>query len=621
MMPDGVCWLAGPLGLDSWAGAVTGILRDGDAATLINAPAPGIAQRLRAQGIRRVEKVLMTHHRRDAADGLAEVLEAWSPEVAVPAAERPLFENPSGYWGDPRARWRLLCNHVPYHATHAEPVPVAQAVGEGDALAWRGWRIGVLATPGCTDGSVSYLVRRRDAEGAFAFTGDLIWGPGQVRDLYSLQHEVARNGFRVGDYHGFLGAMWTVLESLERVLAATPEALVPAHGVVMTNPAEAAALLRARFEAAYRQYVNISALRWYFPQFFADHRPDAGTLPTQETAPLPPSVRRLNGTTWALVAEDRHAILIDPYCPAAVEAAAQAVASGEIAAYDAIWLTHYHHDHVEGAAAARERFGAPVMTHRLMAEVVEHPDRFLLTCLAPGPTPVAEALEDGHSWRWRNYRLTAYHFPGQTYYHSGLHAVPESGPSLFFAGDTVTPAGIDDYCAWNRNWLGPGLGFERCLRLLRDLRPGLIFNQHVEVGFRFSAEAYDLMLRNLAEREALYRALTPWEHANFGTDEYWVHTYPYEQRAAPGETVAVSVRVWNHAPGQREARVEPVLPAGWQAEPRASGCQCEPGREGSLAFRLRAPDEAAGRRVVIPFRVAFGGVFLGAIRECIVQVG
>jgi glyoxylase-like metal-dependent hydrolase (beta-lactamase superfamily II) len=335
--------------------------------------------------------------------------------------------------------------------------------------------------------------------------------------------------------------------------------------------------------------------------------------------PLPANVRRLNGTTWALLAEDRHALLIDPYCPAAVEAAAQALSAGEISAYDGIWLTHYHHDHVEAAAAARERFGAPIMTDRIMAAVVAQPERFLLTCLAPGPSIVDSPTEDGQTWRWRGYRLTAYHFPGQTYYHSGLYALPDRGPSLFFAGDTVTPTGIDDYCAWNRNWLGRNVGMDRCLRLLRGLRPDLIFNQHVEVGFRFSEQAYELMLDTLAAREALFRALLPWEHPNFGTDEYWLHTYPYEQRLAAGETAAVAIRLFNHGNGFREARVEPVLPAGWDAEPLALSCLCEPGRESTLRFTLRAPPTASGR-VVVPFRVWFGGVFLGALRECVLEV-
>jgi glyoxylase-like metal-dependent hydrolase (beta-lactamase superfamily II) len=413
--------------------------------------------------------------------------------------------------------------------------------------------------------------------------------------------------------------MWAVLESLERVLAHGPVRLVPAHGVVLERPTDAVALLRARFQAAYHNYVSISALRWYFPQYFAEHSTDGETLPQQATFALPPSVRILSGTTWALVADDGHALLIDPYSDSALAAAEQAIAAGQITAFDGIWITHFHYDHMDCAERARLRFGVPIFTDQIMAEVIARPERFFLTCLSPLAAVVAGPTRDGQTWRWRNYRLTAYHFPGQTYYHSGLHAVPDSGPSLFFAGDAVTPCGIDDYCAWNRNWLGVGVGFDRCLKLLQGLNPDLIFNQHVGVGFRFSPAAYELMLRALGAREALYRALLPWDHSNFGTDEYWVHAYPYEQTVAPGGVAEVSVRVFNHAVGYRDAVAAPVLPAGWRAEPVALDCRCEPGREVSLQFRLQVPAAATGR-VVVPFRIRFGGVEMGALRECIVRI-
>lgn len=603
---------------DSQGYAITGVLTAGDAVLLINAAHPGLVARLRAAGVRRVERVLFSSHRRELADGLPEVLAEWSPAVVVPAAERGLFEAPEAYWNDASTRWRLLCGHVPYHATHVSPLAVAQGVADGDVLTWHDWEIRVLATPGYTDGSVSYLVRR-GAGPLLAFTGDLIWGPGKVRDLYSLQHEVTRDGHRVGDYHGFMGSMWTLLESLERVVGEAPALLIPAHGVVIERPADAVALLRARFAVAYHNYVSISALRWYFPAYFAEHSRDAETLPQQATFEMPPQVRILSGTTWALVADDGHALLIDPHSDAALAAAEQAIAAGQIAAFDAVWITHFHYDHLDCAEQARQRFGIPIYTDHAMAEVVSHPERYFLTCLSPLAAEVACPTRDGETWRWRNYRLTAYHFPGQTLYHSGLYALPDHGPSLFFAGDTVTPTGIDDYCAWNRNWLGDGVGFDRCLKLLQGLNPDLIFNQHVAVGFRFSAMAYEHMLRTLRDREALYRALLPWEHSNFGTDECWVHTYPYEQAVAAGAVATVSVRVFNHGDSWCAARVQALPPAGWQAEPAAQSCRCEPGREASLRFRLRVPAAGAGR-VVVPFRIDFGDVALGPLRECIVRV-
>jgi hypothetical protein len=61
------------------------------------------------------------------------------------------------------------------------------------------------------------------------------------------------------------------------------------------------------------------------------------------------------------------------------------------------------------------------------------------------------------------------YFPGQTIYHGGLLRRHESGKRIFFAGDSFTPSGMDDYCLLNRNFLAPEKGFLDCLRQIRNL--------------------------------------------------------------------------------------------------------------------------------------------------------
>ena len=50
---------------------------------------------------------------------------------------------------------------------------------------WQGLDLQVVPTPGPTDGSVSYVT---EVDGKkLAFTGDLIFGPGQLWNFYMLQ--------------------------------------------------------------------------------------------------------------------------------------------------------------------------------------------------------------------------------------------------------------------------------------------------------------------------------------------------------------------------------------------------------------------------------------------------
>jgi len=599
-------------------GTNVGVLRQGSAALLVNAGNEGLAAALREAGVERVDRVLFTHHRRELADGLDEVAAAFRPEVGVPEAEEAAFADPDAYWSEPASRWRVLSVRLPYHATHVRAIPPAATFEDGDVIEWGDWTITVLSTPGYTDGSVTYLVRKGDRSAAF--TGDLIYGPGMVRDLYCLQRADEKNGHRVGGYHGFMGSMEELVASLEKARCLNADVLVPAHGEVMDRPEDAIRLLIARLRTAYHNYANVSALRWYMPKYFASHSVTAKTLPMQETFPRPPGVRRLLGTVWALVAESRRAILIDPCAEQALDEAQKLMDAGEIEGFDGIWITHYHTDHMAFAEVARTRYDCPVMTDRILADVLENPGAYLLTCMLAKPTKVARPTHDGETWKWENFTLTAHHFPGQTYYHSGLLAVSDAGERYFFSGDSFTPTGIDDYCSWNRNFLGQGVGFEHCVDLVRRLRPDLIFNQHVEFGFRFTEEAWELVLANLRARRRLFVDLLPWDDPNFGTDERWVSAYPYEQSARPGETVDLQVRVLNHSADARAAAVAVDVPDGWGAAPARLEAVCPGKREARLNLAVTVPADAAPGRTVLPIRIVFGGLNLGSFGEAIVEV-
>ncbi|MEZ4664126.1 MAG: hypothetical protein R2911_41885 [Caldilineaceae bacterium] len=124
-----------------------------------------------------------------------------------------------------------------------------------------------------------------------------------------------------------------------------------------------------------------------------------------------------------------------------------------------------------------------------------------MPCISPAVTRVDQITTEGQSWRWNEFELTAFHCPGQTYYHGGL--LVEGGLRLFFSGDSFTPAGIDDYCAGNRNLLSAGVGLDQCLALIEQLQPTHIFNCHVALAFTFTPAEINFMRQNLAERTQL----------------------------------------------------------------------------------------------------------------------
>jgi hypothetical protein len=305
---------------------------------------------------------------------------------------------------------------------------------------------------------------------------------------------------------------------------------------------------------------------------------------------------------------------------------------GAIRSVDGCWVTHYHDDHVNGLPKLRQAFGCPIMTDEHLAEIIEYPLRFSLPCISPDAAPVARKTWHGESWIWHEFCLTAFHFPGQTYYHSGL-LVEGHGTKVFFAGDSGSPTGIDDHCCPNRNFLGQNRGFRQCLAIWRQTKPDFIFNEHQNRAFSFTDAELDTMDAVLAERERLFGVLLPWEHPDFGTDENWVRAYPFEQQVGRGDPFSVDVQFTNHGPKATAAIVEPVLPTGWTWDKGRSvaGIVVPARTDGSVDAYCANPDKAATvwlatskgaapGRFVIPFRVTWAGRYLGQFRHAVVSV-
>ena len=608
-----------------------GVLHDGGKALLFDCGDGSAVEAVRKLGVESIEAVAFTHHHRDQACGACALAEAGAG-IGVPAAERRLFDDVAAYWNDPKSRWHLYNLH-PHHLTLAEPVPVNATYKGGDRFAWGPATITVLDTPGHTDGSVSYLV---EVDGRrVAFCGDAIYDAGQVWDVHSLQ-----KGTQTSDYHGFLGARPQLVESLGRIKAAKPDVLVPSHGKLMRQPAKAIDALVERLDLCYDKYVAISALRHYFPKLFADYAGRPGHMPIRKGKPKPACLRHI-GTTWVVISKDKAAFVIDCGNANVIKQLRKMLAAGEIRSVEGLWVTHYHDDHVDAIPQFQKAFGppsrgdeAPVSAGEVgcpcyadgsVAKVISEPMAWRLPCISPSQCRVDRVTKEGETWQWHEFKMTAYHLPGQTLYHGGL--LVEGGDlRLFFVGDSFTMAGIDDYCSSNRNWLGRGAGFDRCIELVERLKPTHMFNCHVDVGFDFTPGQCRFMRANLAERETLYGQLVPWDHANYGMDEPWVRCHPYEQRARPGADAAIRLVVTNHSAEAHQARCRPVLPRAWTGG-RGSGRAAKwadatiPAKaEGSIPCSVRVPRAAKPGRHVVPFDLIYGPWALPQFTEAILVV-
>lgn len=593
--------------------ANTGVLVQDGKALLFDCCDSVTPHRLAGLGVRSVETVCCTQHRRPNAAGAYAFVDAGA-QLVVPKNERSLFDEVDAYWNDWKNRWHVYhCQPGPQ--VLAKPIPVTRSVAEGGVIEWRGFQIRVLDTPGATDGSVSYLIE--DDGTTFGFCGDVLCGPGQVWDLYSLQ-----KGFDViGDYHGFLGNRRALAPSLHKLSACGAAVLVPSHGAPIRDPRAATALVEQRLDALWRNYTAISALNFYFPTLFADTKDDPKRMPPAATAKPPAWIRRVAFTSFAVVSETGAALLIDCGHDSVIATLGEWLERKSIRAVEACWVTHYHDDHVDSLHRLANAFDCPIIADSHLADVIEHPQRFFLPCIAPCGVPVARVTRDGESWQWHEFQLTAFHFPGQTLYHGGL-LVEGYGKKVFFAGDSGAPTGLDDYCAGNRVFMGEHRGSRYCLALWRKLQPDYIVNEHQDLAFSFTPEQLDYMDAMLAERERLIAELVPWEDPNFAVDEWWVRAYPYEQETCPGAAVCIAVQFTNHGCGEIEARIEPVLPGAWRWRKRSGNpvVRVVPKTDAAATVWLVVPEEASPGRYTIPFRIDWGDRYLGQFRHAVIVV-
>lgn len=587
-----------------------GIVLDGLKALLVDCGDGRVAQHLPQLGVRSVEQIVFTHHHRDQACG-AYALAETGARLMVPAAERDSFAKVEAYWNDPARRWHLYNLH-PHHLMLAESVPVHATVNDGQIMNWGPARISVLTTPGHTDGSVSYLV---EVDGQrVLFCGDTIYDEGQIWELFSLQ-----KGLTTTDYHGFLGAREQLTRSLQRIKDQRPDRLVPSHGQIMEKPVEAIDVLCRRLEVCYDKYVAISALRHYFPKMFASYAGKPGHMPIRPGKTVPACLRH-SGTSWVLISEDRSALVMDCGSPDVIKRLKERLAKDEIRRIEGLWVTHYHDDHVDAIPDFQKTFDCPCITDRSVAQVISDPLAWRLPCISPSKARVDRITRDGDTWQWHEFRLTAYHFPGQTLHHAGLLA--EAGDlRMLFVGDSFTPAGIDDYCAQNRVWLGADVGFDRCLELIQKTRPTHLFNCHVDQAWDFTAEQCQFMRANLAEREKLYKELIPWDHANYGMDESWVRCDPYEQKVKAGQSVTLRVVITNHSSAFRSAACRAILPRAMGRAPTDwAKAEIAAKSEGSIALSLSVPAEVLPGRYVVAVDLQYHTWDLPQVTEAILVV-
>jgi glyoxylase-like metal-dependent hydrolase (beta-lactamase superfamily II) len=199
------------------------ILKDGEAALLVNLGAGEVLGRLEAIGVKRVEWLLLTDHHREQCQGI-ERLDRAVAKVAAPKAAHTV-------------------HGASYVRPPHRPIPLDRVLEDGETFRWRGFELTCLATPGHSPGGMTYLLRRDGR--TLTFVG-------------GVAHDGARmaNWFDTEWDYGFAKGLETLTASVDKLRLLRPELAMPTQGPVIRNATTQLDAYHAKLSAFHPDYVR-----------------------------------------------------------------------------------------------------------------------------------------------------------------------------------------------------------------------------------------------------------------------------------------------------------------------------------------------------------------------------
>lgn len=462
------------------------LLCEGDSALAVDFGSGRWLSQLPELGIRRLEKVLLTHHHADQCHGLGQPA-ASSLEVHAPVGEERFFSTQRTADCAPAPWFEIGC--PPSYAPPPVPLPNVQCDLAGNCgLWWRGRRIRCIHTPGHGPNACSIVA---DHDGRqVVFCGDAAHAGATVRQPFHLEW----------DHWTGQGAL-AAWEGIVRLMGIAIDLLCPSHGPVVTDkPGAMLEELANRLLEFYHVKGQISPEepdRLLTPRFL-----DCGALQYL------PRLYQFGGNGYLLVSQTNEALVVDPFM-ADMPALEALLAELPGIQPSALAVTHYHYDHCDAITHLRERYGARAWLHPAVAEMLREPLTAFRPWLHREPLHADALWPNEGTWQWHEYPFTIAHWPGQTWWHCAFMTEIDDR-KVFFAGDSFVPAsrwnGTGGFCAYNGSRFADG--FIPSAQLVLNRQPQIMAGGHGNV-YGFAPGKFTKIIEWAGRAEAAVRALCP----------------------------------------------------------------------------------------------------------------
>ncbi len=587
------------------------IVRDGTNCVLIDFGSGKVLDHLRELGISKVDWILHTHHHRDQCQGDQTAVERGIP-VAVPAHERHLFADAENFWRNRRV-FHLYYVRNDFN-TVTQNIPVARPLADYSTFRWGKTDFFVLPAPGHTLGSIA-LIANIDGR-KVAFTGDLMYAPGKILNLYDTQVNYGGSeGIDLGIY------------SLARLREQSPGLVCPSHGKPLNDPDQGIAQ-------------TIRALADYY-------RFQTGNDPVEENRPYAVSPHLVchyltTSSFYAILSDSGKAMFVDYGSASGLHFGnfERATATTDrirfvehsidylkehhgMKSVDVAMPSHMHDDHINGFPHLIRRHGANIWCYENMVDILEKPRGENLGCILGEPVKVARAFRHGEKFRWEEYEFEVTHNPGHTEYQMALF-VSIDGNKVAFTGDAFFPGTRNDGAMRHNLIFRNHVENDSHLKSIRNLidrEPTLIAPGH---GKAYPVDRPLLLAteQKLRKQQELFAQVLPEGETNFGMDPSWVKIYPYQMLLARGQKQRAEVRVQNYRSSTMKMEVALIMPQEWRIEPDVLRFDVAANGKAVRQFEITIPRgwEAPSPRFAVAADVMSDGKYLGQITEAVVEI-
>jgi glyoxylase-like metal-dependent hydrolase (beta-lactamase superfamily II) len=561
-----------------------------------------------------VEVVILTHFFRDHSAGAARAASA-GMDVWASLWEQEQLADPIGLFAR-RETYIIYDNQWDLFAP-VEPIPVTRWLRDWDTLRVGDATITIVPTPGVSVGAISLAVERAGAVGVFC--GELIHSPGKILRIAPLQY----------NYNDLPGAR-NLLYSIHQVRRLRPGFLASSTGPeLIEDPEPALDELAARLTGAL-------LARGIEEPTLAGTAEDALTRITLHLY----QSRFAEASTYFLLSESGKALAIDYGYRAGLGFGASypfprnrrpllhglepLQAEHGIERIDAVLVTHFHDDHVNGIPTLQRLHGTRCLASETFAHILANPASYAFPCTWPEPIDVTP-LANGVRHRWEEYEIELVPISGHTRF-ATLVSVAVDGERVVATGDQY----------FFRDFEHPGTGpamhnhvyrngavlssFRQSQEILERLRPTIILPGH-GVAYRVPNELLEWTAAYRDEYESIHTHLMPLgdDEIHFNVDSRAAWVEPYRIHVPDAGLIELTAHVRNPCPAEALLRVKLVVPAGWQADEAA--VTLPPRGEGRVALRLTVPAGTMCRRLPIALELSTIDRSFGQVAEALVTVG